>query len=236
MSDLVDPLPPGGPTSRDLPTPDRALVIVAHPDDAEFQAGATLAKWAAAGCRVTHLVLTDGSKGTWDPDQDPAALVAARHDEQRAAATVLGAEDPIFLDLIDGELVSGIVERGRVAEVIRRVRPDVVVGHDGRAFLYRYDDLLEAPVFDQILGEAVTGAVTTAIGDIDRDGDADLVLARRGDNAVLVYAREGNGYADATPLLIADPAGVAVGHVDGDCVLDLAVMRTQTVGLFLGDP
>lgn len=130
MSDLVDPLPPGGPTSRDLPTPDRALVIVAHPDDAEFQAGATLAKWAAAGCRVSHLVLTDGSKGTWDPDQDPAALVTARHDEQRAAATVLGAEDPIFLDLIDGELVSGIVERGRVAEVIRRVRPDVVVGHD----------------------------------------------------------------------------------------------------------
>jgi len=102
----------------------------AHPDDAEFQAGATLAKWAAAGCRVTHLVLTDGSKGTWDPDQDPAALVAARHDEQRAAATVLGAEDPIFVDLIDGELVSGIVERGRVAEVIRRVRPDVVLGHD----------------------------------------------------------------------------------------------------------
>ena len=50
--------------SRDLPTPKRALVIVAHPDDAEFQCGGTLAKWAAAGCVINHLVLTDGAKGT----------------------------------------------------------------------------------------------------------------------------------------------------------------------------
>ena len=55
--------------SRNLPVPERALVIVAHPDDAEFQAGATLAKWARQGCEVHHLVLTDGSKGTWDRDR-----------------------------------------------------------------------------------------------------------------------------------------------------------------------
>ena len=55
--------------SRDIPTPSRALVIVAHPDDAEFQCGGTLAKWAAGACVINHLVLTDGAKGTWDPDQ-----------------------------------------------------------------------------------------------------------------------------------------------------------------------
>lgn len=135
MSDDVAPFPAGGPEGRDLPTPTVALVVVAHPDDAEFQAGATLAKWADAGCEVHHLVLTDGSKGTWDPDADPAALVAERHDEQRRAAAVLrgGSGDSSqvhLLDLVDGELAVGTTERGRVAEVIRRVRPQVVLGHD----------------------------------------------------------------------------------------------------------
>lgn len=135
MSDDVDPFPPGGPTSRDLPTPASALVVVAHPDDAEFQAGATLAKWADAGCEVHHLVLTDGSKGTWDPETDPAELVASRHREQLEAASVLraGRGDDTFvhlLDLTDGELAVTTAWRGLVAEVIRRVRPIVVVGHD----------------------------------------------------------------------------------------------------------
>lgn len=134
MSDDLDPLAPGGPTTIDLPVPDRALVIVAHPDDAEFQAGATLAKWARAGCEVHHLVLTDGSKGTWDPTVDPAELVAERHREQHAAAHALtGSADAgrvHFLDLIDGELVCDVTNRGLVARVIRQVRPTVVIGHD----------------------------------------------------------------------------------------------------------
>ena len=58
----------------DLPVPARALAIGAHPDDIEFGCGATLAKWAAAGCDINHLVLTDGSKGTWDPAADTGAL------------------------------------------------------------------------------------------------------------------------------------------------------------------
>ena len=60
----------------DLATPASALAVAAHPDDVEFWCGATLAKWAAAGCVVNHLVCTDGSKGTWDPHQDLADLVA----------------------------------------------------------------------------------------------------------------------------------------------------------------
>ncbi len=134
MSDDLDPLGPGGPTTTDLPVPTRALVIVAHPDDAEFQSGATLAKWARAGCEVHHLVLTDGSKGTWDPTVDPADLVAERHAEQLAAAQALtGSHDADrvhFLDLTDGELLAEVTTRGLVARVIRQVRPTVVIGHD----------------------------------------------------------------------------------------------------------
>lgn len=115
----------------DLPTPRVALAIVAHPDDAEFQCGATLAKWAAAGCEVHHLICTDGSKGTWDVDADIAALVAIRRDEQRAAAAALGATGEVhFLDRIDGELDSDLTTRSETARVIRQVRPDVVLGHD----------------------------------------------------------------------------------------------------------
>jgi LmbE family N-acetylglucosaminyl deacetylase len=116
---------------RDLPTPASALAIAAHADDVEFGAGGTLAKWAAAGCVVNHLVCTDGSKGSWDPSEDTAALIAVRQDEQRAAAKALGATgDVIFLGYTDGELQSGLDERERVAGVIRELRPEVVLGHD----------------------------------------------------------------------------------------------------------
>jgi LmbE family N-acetylglucosaminyl deacetylase len=116
--------------SIDLPVPRRALAIGAHPDDIDFGCGGTLAKWAAAGCAVTELVLTDGSKGSWDPAVDRAALVAVRQEEQRAAAAALGSGQVVFLDHVDGELASGLAERAEVCRVIREVRPDVVLGHD----------------------------------------------------------------------------------------------------------
>jgi LmbE family N-acetylglucosaminyl deacetylase len=116
---------------RNLPVPARALAIGAHPDDVEFGCGATLAKWAAAGCVVHHLVCTDGSKGTWDAHEDLAELVARRQDEQRDAAKALGATgEVVFLGWPDGELESGLRQRGEVAYWIRRLRPDVVLGHD----------------------------------------------------------------------------------------------------------
>lgn len=121
---------PGSPTV-DLPTPSSALAIAAHPDDAEFLAGATLAKWAAAGTVVHHLILTDGSKGTWDPDADVPALVERRQREQRDAAIQLGATgEVVFLGIVDGELAADVANRALVAEVIRRLRPGVVLGHD----------------------------------------------------------------------------------------------------------
>src|SRR5688572_24506783 len=103
--DLPTPAPPDASTgvSLDLPVPASALAIGAHPDDVEFGAGATLAKWADAGCVVHHLICTDGSKGTWDPGQDPAELVATRQIEQRAAAKALGGTGEVaFLGWPDG--------------------------------------------------------------------------------------------------------------------------------------
>ena len=102
----------------DLPTPATALAIGAHPDDVEFGAGATLAKWAAAGCVVAHLVCTDGSKGSWDPSEDVDELVATRQVEQRAAAAALGATgECVFLGEVDGELAAGLDQRERVARL-----------------------------------------------------------------------------------------------------------------------
>ena len=117
--------------SQDLAVPERALAIGAHPDDIELNAGATLAKWAAAGCEVSLLVCTDGSKGTWDPDADLDKLVAIRQDEQRESARRLGAAgEVVFLEWIDGELESGPKPRRQVASWIRTLRPTVVLGHD----------------------------------------------------------------------------------------------------------
>lgn len=117
--------------SRDLTVPARALAIGAHPDDVEFGCGGTLAKWAASGCEITHLVCTDGSKGSWDPDEDVATLVATRQEEQRAASRALGGTgEVVFLRWVDGELEAGLRQRWEVAYWIRRLRPDVVLGHD----------------------------------------------------------------------------------------------------------
>jgi len=122
---------PAGALTRNRPVPRSALAIGAHPDDVEFGAGGTLAKWAAAGCVVHHLVLTDGSKGTWDASADTVALVARRRDEQRAAAKALGATgEVVFLGHVDGELTSDLAYRAEVCRVLREVRPEVVLGHD----------------------------------------------------------------------------------------------------------
>jgi LmbE family N-acetylglucosaminyl deacetylase len=135
----VGDLPFPGPLTSDLDTPASALAIGAHPDDIEFGCGATLAKWAAKGCRVHHVVLTDGSKGTWDPSADLSRLVKDRADECRAAARIIDGHRPdpttpedrlTFLGRSDGDLVNGVDERRQVARIIRLVRPAVVLGHD----------------------------------------------------------------------------------------------------------
>jgi LmbE family N-acetylglucosaminyl deacetylase len=114
-----------------LPVPARALAIGAHPDDIEFGCGGTLAKWAAAGCEIHHLVCTDGSKGSWDPKDDTTELVRRRQEEQRRASHALGGRgEVVFLGWPDGELTTGLRQRLEICHWIRALRPDVVLGHD----------------------------------------------------------------------------------------------------------
>lgn len=126
----VSPDPAGADEVAPRAVPGRALAIGAHPDDIEFGAGGTLARWAAAGCHVTMLVVTDGSKGTWDRSVDPIDLIATRRAEQRAAAAALGASEVIHLDHVDGELEYTMALRAELCLHIRRTRPDVVLSHD----------------------------------------------------------------------------------------------------------
>lgn len=115
----------------DHPTPKRVLAISAHPDDSELQAGGTLAKWSAAGCEVSIVVCTDGSKGTWNPDADLAELIATRQREQAAAADALGATGTVgFCGWVDGELVQNPANVKILTEWIRRLRPNIVITHD----------------------------------------------------------------------------------------------------------
>lgn len=119
------------PQQRNLPPPERALAIAAHPDDVEFGCGATFAKWATQGCVTHHLICTDGSKGSWDPGEDISRLVTTRQDEQRAAAKALGSSgEVVFLGWPDGELEAGVRQRWQVAYWIRKLRPSVVLAHD----------------------------------------------------------------------------------------------------------
>jgi len=85
----------------------RALVVAAHPDDAEFGCGGTVALWSRDGWQFYYLILTDGSKGSEDPEMTATKLAAIRQEEQRSAAAVLGVKEVVFLDFVDGELVYG---------------------------------------------------------------------------------------------------------------------------------
>ena len=115
---------------EDLTVPTRVLAFGAHADDVEFGCGATLAKWAAGGAEVHLCVMTDGSKGSWEPGTDLTELVALRRHEQQLAADVLGAKAVHFLEFVDGELEHRVEHRAALSDVIREVRPDVVLGHD----------------------------------------------------------------------------------------------------------
>ncbi|HLJ36391.1 MAG TPA: PIG-L deacetylase family protein [Ktedonobacteraceae bacterium] len=115
-------LPPGG---------QRILVIQAHPDDAEFLCGGTIARLASEGCEIHYLLVTKGDKGTNDPDMTPARLSSIRAQEQERAAKALGVQTVTFLaGYTDGEVEATLGLRRDLILIVRQWRPDVVFTFD----------------------------------------------------------------------------------------------------------
>lgn len=149
---------------HDLVAPlERALVVISHPDDAEFGAAATIAHLTASGVRVDYVVTTDGGKGTEDPSVTPEQLSTTRVAEQRAAADILNVSEIVHLGYPDGYLTPSLDLRRDIVRQIRRYRPDLVITQNPQRRL-DYNPFIGNP--DHLAtGEATLAAVYPAARD-----------------------------------------------------------------------
>lgn len=111
---------------QQMPTDwNRALAVVAHPDDVEFGAAGAVAAWTAAGKEVAYLLLTRGEAGVDAMEPDKAGEV--RVAEQQASAALVGVSDVEFLDYRDGIIEYTLGLRRDIASALRRHRPELVI-------------------------------------------------------------------------------------------------------------
>ncbi|WP_035841482.1 PIG-L deacetylase family protein [Kitasatospora azatica] len=103
----------------------RALAVVAHPDDMEYGAAAAVARWTAQGKEVVYAMVTSGEAGI--DSIDPAECGPLREAEQIASAAVVGVETVEFLHHPDGVLEYGLPLRRDIARLVRRHRPEIVI-------------------------------------------------------------------------------------------------------------
>ena len=106
------------------------LIITPHPDDAEICAGGTIAVWTAKGKQVVLIACTSGEKGSSDPAMTAERLAGIREQEQKAAATVLGIRETVFLRYPDQELEDTPELRKQIVRLIRRYRPEILATCD----------------------------------------------------------------------------------------------------------
>ncbi len=105
----------------------RVLAIVAHPDDVDFSAAATIAGWTDAGIEVSYCIVTDGDAGGYDESVGREEMARLRRAEQTEAAKCVGVSDLRFLGYPDGQLEPSLALRKDLSRVIRQVRPDRVL-------------------------------------------------------------------------------------------------------------
>jgi LmbE family N-acetylglucosaminyl deacetylase len=121
-------------------TPYTILVIVAHPDDIEFGAAGSIARWTRAGANVIYCIVTDGAAGSNTPDQDLAQLVITRRAEQMHAAEIVGVRDVRFLGYADGTLQPTLELRRDLTRLIRQTKPQRVVIMDPTTIIVQDDE------------------------------------------------------------------------------------------------
>ena len=135
-----EPVPadvPEGRSSEPEPSPTGPVLgVFAHPDDAEISAGGVLRKWVLAGREVHLLVLTNGDRGSDDPNRDRAELAATRKLETQDAADVLGLKSARVLDIHDGDLMNTKDVQAEVSLAVRHIRPDTVITCDPTAWFF----------------------------------------------------------------------------------------------------
>ncbi len=124
--------------------PESAMVILAHPDDAEFTVAGTVAAWVKVGCRVTYVVCTDGNIGSHEPGMTPQKLAEIRRAEQRAACATLGVSAVVFLGYDDGQLQPTLELRRDLVRMIRQYKPEVVITWDPTT-VFIGDDYINHP-------------------------------------------------------------------------------------------
>ena len=140
--------------------PGSAMVIVAHPDDAEFTMAGTVAGWVKAGCRVIYVLCTDGNAGSHEPGMTRERLAEIRREEQRAACDTLGVSDVVFLGYDDGQLQPTLELRRGLVGLIRQHKPEVILTSDPTS-LFRSDRYINHPDH-RAAGQAALDAVAPA--------------------------------------------------------------------------
>jgi LmbE family N-acetylglucosaminyl deacetylase len=145
------------PSAPPLPDVQRVLCVLAHPDDVDFGAAGTVARWVDEGLEVAYLVVTRGDAGGFD-DTPRERVPQIREAEQRAAAATVGVKQVEFLDgYFDGTLTPSLELRRDIAAAIRRWRPDRVLTNSP---LRRWERLAGPGHPDHLaVGEATTCAV-----------------------------------------------------------------------------
>ena len=117
--------------------PDRFMVIVGHPDDADFGPAGTASAWIAAGSEGWLVCCTSGDAGGEDPTLDPLQLAGDREVEQRRAADVVGYKGVTFLHQPDGALANDLPLREMLVREIRTFRPDAVICGDPEVVIHQ---------------------------------------------------------------------------------------------------
>ena len=138
--------------------PKVVLGVAAHPDDLEFSAAGSVARWVNEGATVYYFILTDASKGTSDRSLTREQLRDMRRDEQRQAAQILGVKEVFFADYEDGTLECTPQVKKDIARMIRKLQPDTVICMDPSAIYYANFGMINHPDH-RAAGQATLDAV-----------------------------------------------------------------------------